>query len=596
MRLAAALGLVAAAATAAAADARVVAVTTDVGEARACRPLAGGGALIGTGGGLIRVDATGAITGTWTASDGLPGTRIDTIAELDDEIWIGTDAGAARITLNDDLSIERAIRERRSVRAIARVGDTIYLATWDGGVERLAAGATRPTPVKLRTGKATGARARIAALAVVADTLYAGTAAGLYRLAHDKLESVTVDGIADGTAIAALHADGDTLWIATAEGLYARAADASVTHYGGGDLRAIATLDATVVVAGVADGIARADRGRLRALAGVPSELAVAQTVATRDDAICAGGLAGAWLRGSADAPWIHVATPAGPPANDITALATDGDRLWVGTFDHGLAVRDAATGAWTSITSDQLDDRVNAIALEPRAGHHPRVWVATANGLSAVDGDDPTRVTRIGRRDGLPGRGVLALAVLADGRLVAGTSYGAVIITDGRPARLGPKDKDLGTVWAVAQDRDGRLWLGTTTGLYRGRDTDDTWDRFSMATGALADDWVTALAVKDDRVVAGTYHGGVTEFTLPPDGDGTITSAHLGDGWVNPGGLTFDGDRLLAATMDGLAIRTGSTWTIASGLPGRDTTAAVRAGTTLYVATRRGLAELGDR
>ena len=113
---------------------------------------------------------------------------------------------------------------------------------------------------------------------------------------------------------------------------------------------------------------------------------------------------------------------------------------------------------------------------------------------------------------------------------------------------------------------------------------------------------WVTALAVKDDRIVAGTYHGGITEFTLPADGGGTIASAHLGDGWVNPGGLTFDGDRLLAATMDGLAIRTGasstssSTWTIASGLPGRDTTAAVRAGTTLYVATRRGLAELGDR
>jgi ligand-binding sensor domain-containing protein len=223
-------------------------------------------------------------------------------------------------------------------------------------------------------------------------------------------------------------------------------------------------------------------------------------------------------------------------------------------------------------------------------------VWVATANGLSAIDGDDPTRVTRIGRSDGLPGRGVLAIAALADGtrRLVAGTSYGAVIITDGRPSRLGPKDVDLGAVWAVAQDRDGLLWLGTTTGLYRGRATDDTWQRFSLATGELADDWVTALATDGDRVVAGTYHGGVTQLTLGATAGDAVTATHLGDGWVNPGGVALDGDRVLASTMDGLAIHdaTGA-WRMAAGLPGRDTTAVVRAGETLYVATRRGLAEL---
>lgn len=603
MRAAVVVGILAGSAAPAAADgARAVAVHTDVSEARACLPLAGGGALIGTGGGLVRADATGGITATWTATDGLPGTRIDTIAELGDgELWVGTDAGAARITVSENdrtgknaktaLTIDRAIRERHSVRAIARLGDTTYLATWDGGLEQLPGAATKPTQVKFRTGKGTGARARVAALAVVGDTLYAGTAAGLYQLARGRLAPVTVDGITD-TAVVALYADGDgtTLWIATADGLHARAADGTVTHYPAGDLRAIASVDGAIVIAGVADGLARADRGRLRPLAGIPRELAVAQTIGTRGDALCAGGLAGAWLRASADAAWTQVATPDGPPANDLTALAADDDRLWVGTFDHGLAVHDS-TG-WTTVTSDNLDHRVNALALEPRAGHRPRVWVATANGLSAVDGDDLTRVTRIGRRDGLPGRGVLALAVLADGRIVAGTSYGAVIVTDGRPARLGPKDQELGTVWAVAQDRDGLLWLGTTTGLYRGRDTDDTWQRFSLATGELADDWVTALAVHGDRVVAGTYHGGITDFTLATDG-GAVTATHLGDGWVNPSGLSFDGDRLLAATMDGLAIRTDATWTIATGLPGRDTTAAARIGATLYVATRRGLAEL---
>jgi hypothetical protein len=43
---------------------------------------------------------------------------------------------------------------------------------------------------------------------------------------------------------------------------------------------------------------------------------------------------------------------------------------------------------------------------------------------------------------------------------------------------------------------------------------------------------------------------------------------------------------------MDGLVRGDGrtSTWTPALGLPGRDVTAAVRTGKTLWVATRRGL------
>ncbi len=126
MRGAVAVGIVMTIAATAAADAGVAAVHTDTGEARACLPLAGGGALVGTGGGLIRVGADGAIAGTWTASDGLPGTRIDAIAELADALWIGTDPGAAEISLTDaGVAITRAFPGRRSVRALARIGATI---------------------------------------------------------------------------------------------------------------------------------------------------------------------------------------------------------------------------------------------------------------------------------------------------------------------------------------------------------------------------------------------------------------------------------------------------------------------------------------
>ena len=94
-----AIGLVSAASVA---RADVKTVETNTSEVRACLPLDGGDALIGTGGGLVRVDEKGAPRGVWTASDGLPGTRIDGITQVGAEIWIATDGGAAKISADAD--------------------------------------------------------------------------------------------------------------------------------------------------------------------------------------------------------------------------------------------------------------------------------------------------------------------------------------------------------------------------------------------------------------------------------------------------------------------------------------------------------------
>jgi ligand-binding sensor domain-containing protein len=567
---------------------RVVAVHTDTGEARACLPLAGGGMLVGTGGGLVRIDAAGQVSGVWTAIDGLPGTRIESIVQLGADVWIGTDAGAARVTLGagGDLAVARAY-PTRPVRHVAAGPDgATYLATWDGGVRKVAG--ARTTLVPFKGAKLSGARARVAGLAVAGGALYAGTAAGLYRLERGALVAVSLDGLDAAQPVAALRGDGDRLWIATTEGLHVRDPDGTVRHFGGGDLRAVAALGDEIVVAGVADGLRRIDRGRLARFPGAPRELAVAQTLGVAGDAVCAGGLAGAWLRPSADAAWLRAENRAGPPSNDISALAADGDRLWVGTFDRGLAVRDA--GAWRAIAHPELDARINAILVEPRAGATSRVWVATANGLSTIDGSD---VTRLSRRDGLPGRGVLALARLRDGRILAGTSYGAVIVGAGRPERLGPKSDTIGAVWAVAEASDGTIWLGGTEGVFRGAPGASEWTRYSLATGHLRDDWVTALVARDRTLWIGTYKGGVTRLDV--SADGALTTTQLGDGWINPNGLSLDGDRLLAATMDGILTGDGATptWAPIEVALGKDATAIVRTGATHWVSTRRGLAEL---
>ena len=569
-------------------------VLTDVNEVHACRPLGDGAFLVGTSGGLVRVDAQGVARSVWTAVDGLPGTRVDAIFADGRDLWIGSEAGAALVELDGaTLRVRRKVASK-PVRDLVRQGRVLYVATWGGGVLALGRDG-RATKVAF-AGKSEGkgkkaaaqdaARARVAALALVDGTLYAGTAAGLFRLEQGRLAPVP---LAQATPeVTSLLGDGARLWIATTDGLYAYDNDA-LRAYGGGELRRVARVDGAVWVAGPGLGLARVERGRIVADAGAPRGLLMAEALDEQGGAACAGGLDGLWWRARAEAAWLAGARRAGPPSNDISVLAVDGERLWVGTFDHGLATYEH--GAWRRIVHRDLDRRINALVVEPRPGKPSRLWVASAAGLAVIDGDD---VARVAKRDGLPARGVLSLALLSDGRLLVGTSAGAALVGDGRPVILAAKQGlDMGNVWAVSQDADGFLWLGTTTGLYRGRADDGTaWTRFSVATGALRDDWVMALAPRGRSMWVGTYHGGVVRLDWN-EHDVRVTS--LGEGWINPGGLRWVNDTLYAATMDGLLAGNGTeaAWRHVAGLPGRDCTGIVGMGEAAFVATRRGLLAL---
>ncbi len=556
-------------------------VHTNIGEVRACYPLGGGDFLVGTGGGLVRVDARGTTKKVWTAVDGLPGTRIDSISMIGTAMWIGTETGAAQVTLDGARLAVMKTSGSRSVRDMLAFSGATYVATWEGGIVKLTTdGSSTMVPFRggntARSTTAIQNRSRTAALAVADGALWAGTSGGLYKLRNGQFELMTIETGAN--EVTSLYGDGAKLWIATTAGLFVREG-ATVRGYGGGDLRRVTRVDGEIVAAGLGGGVVRVDRGRL-VTAALPTELVMTQSITERDGAVCAGGLDGVWLRGSKDTAWIAGARTAGPPANDISALAVDGNRLWVGTFDHGVAIFE--NGAWKRFTHAKLDHRVNALLVDGT-----KIWVATATGLSVIDG---TTVSQLGKRDGLPARGVLSLAKMRDGRILAGTMHGAAILGEGRPVSIGLKQNlEATNVWAVAEDADGSIWLGTTTGLYRGRADDKEWTRYSVATGHLRDDWVMALAPRGSAIWAGTYKGGVTRFDVS---SGVVTATPLGDGWINPGGLSWHGDTLYASTMEG--VRTGdgaqATWAVLRGMPGKDTTATARIGKTLWVSTRRGL------
>jgi ligand-binding sensor domain-containing protein len=272
-----------------------------------------------------------------------------------------------------------------------------------------------------------------------------------------------------------------------------------------------------------------------------------------------------------------------------VNAIARDGDRLWVGTYDHGLAVLEK--GAWKTVSGDGLDDRINAIATQTIGGK-TRVWVGTTRGLVRIDG--ATR-TVLDAANGLPSNDVHSLAAISGGKLLVGTSKGAAIVDGSDVTLLGKKQGlKIGAAWSVAEGPGGSLLVGANTGLYVRAKGAKKWERLSVLGGQLADDWVTAISVNGDDVFVGTYAGGVAKLTFPKKTGDAIVAEQLGGGYVNLAGLHVVGTTLYAATMDGLLVRAldDAAWRKpAKASLGVDVTGvALAPGGGLWVASRRGL------
>jgi ligand-binding sensor domain-containing protein len=302
--------------------------------------------------------------------------------------------------------------------------------------------------------------------------------------------------------------------------------------------------------------------------------------VGARGDLRCVGTPTGLFVQ-KGDAPWTRPPS-SGLPSNDVTALARVDDRLYVATYDRGVAVLSA--GKWSKLPGVPADARVDAMLADQKT-----LWIGTTRGLLKVDGaTTKTFDTSLG----LPADEVHALAALGGGKLLVGTAKGIALVDGGKASPMGKKQGlPIDAAWAVAKGPGGALLVGASTGLYVRAPGETKWVRYGVASGELPDDWVTALAVKGDDVFVGTYAAGVARITL--GGEGAPKSEKLGGGYVNVGGLSIVGDTLRAATMDGLLVRTldAKAWTDDTRLAlGVDVTTTLVAPDGLWIASRRGL------
>jgi ligand-binding sensor domain-containing protein len=241
-------------------------------------------------------------------------------------------------------------------------------------------------------------------------------------------------------------------------------------------------------------------------------------------------------------------------PRINIAALAASKTELFVGGFDQGLWIV-ARDGQARRFEDAALSPHINALAWSEA---EQALWLGTARGLTRCKPSGGC--VRLG-----PGSAVHALLLRRDGSLVAGGDAGLTFVSRAGAESVGRKQgAPYRSVWALAEHADGTLFVGATNGLFWGeartlRDGKAKLNRAAMVTGALPDDWVTALLVRDGRVHVGTYNSGLVSFHVEA-GRLTPDTADASLGYVNPAGVvaTLDGE-LAFATMDGLR----------SGMPG---------------------------
>ncbi len=568
-------------------------------DVRACLPLTDGGVLAGGPGGLVRLDRAGNPLGWLREPEGLPGTTVWALAPEPSEaapdagssagrrILVGTEGGLAVLRVQPE-GLDVAERYPAApVRALFGDPAGALVATWGDGLLRYDAVRHTLTPVPFVGARIpAGARRAVAVARSGADAIVATGGSGLWRLGPAGLEPWHVS-LPNPYALA-LGESADTLLVGTLGGLVA-VGKAGTRLENPADVRAALRVGERLWLATFGAGVLeRHPDGRMQPLE-LPEEIRFVQGLGQAAGRTCFATADGLWLldRGAPPAEARRVAL-AGPRSPDVSALAVQGARLWVGTFDSGLGYVEA--GRFAGLAALGQDARVNAL-VATGAGEADPLWVATARGLALVT---PAAVSWLRRADGLQHDEVHALTVLRGGGLAIGTARGAALLSGGRLVPLGAKQGlPRRAVWAIAEGPQGELWLGSTVGLYRyvaGRRA----QRFSMSSGHLPDDWVTAVTLAAGRVWVGTYSRGVAALT--PQACRGFAAVALGGGFVNPAGLRARGDRLFAATMDGLlsrALDLAGCWQAhPEAAPGRDVTALewADADGPLWVASRRGL------
>lgn len=524
---------------------------------------------LATTGGLVRIE--GERTRVITPRDGLPDGTVRSLCLVDDELWVGTDRGAARLEPRSG-EVQQVVWTEGAVHAIERWDGALWLGTWRG-LLRLVSDDQEPESV--------GGPARITSIRAAGRRLYV-TTSGERAHTYDgrRWRQLRIDRLSWDIIVR-----GDQVWLATSTGvrLFVNgrrrghpAVRASRTMPNN-DLRALTFVGEQLVVGTYGGGLRAWDGERWAPLPEQPEASRRTNALALN----AAGELLVATPEGLVEGAvngWTHWAG-AGLPDNDLSCLARTSEGIWIGTFRAGLALLrpDGSLETWDE-ERGLVDDRINRLAVD----HEGDLWIATERGVME-------RHEGRFRMRGMLGHHVYVVGAV--GEQIYASAGADLARWNGRDFEL-VEDHPGRRLQDLTASVDGGVLSGTAEGLAI-RDG-ESWTLHHSGPNQLPDDWVTAVAAREEEIIIGTYNSGVAAVSA----DGVTTLR--GDLWVNAGALFAAPELIAAGTLDqGLWLFDGEAWrtlTTADGLLDNDVTDVLPDGEGgLWVATRGGLSRLAS-
>jgi len=243
-----------------------------------------------------------------------------------------------------------------------------------------------------------------------------------------------------------------------------------------------------------------------------------------------------------------HLSTREGLSHDYILSLCVDREgSLWVGTDGGGLCQVKRQVFHVVDWTRSLAVNVIQSVCEDAQGG----LWIGSnGDGLSYWKGGEPKR---FGAREGLMNPSVWAVFVDREQRVWAGTRGGGLYqLQNGRFQRATGSRAILQDILAIHQDRGGRLWVGSASGLARW--SEQGWTLFTTRTndtdGLSAP---TVRAIADDpegNLWIGAMGGGLNRLR-----DGKFTAVH--DPAGPPGqedisALVADNDGVLWIGTDG--------------------------------------------
>lgn len=382
-------------------------------------------------------------------------------------------------------------------KAVLPDGEDAWLVAHDNALHRITSAAGAPWPPVIER-LPLPQETRILALARGRDgALLLGTTRGIVPMPGTAASGDTNgahaqpitrgNGLPDDAVTALCWTSDQSLWVGTDRGGLARIAPVAIVSYvpeGGGApnlRRVVAGADQRIYATTADDGIYVVAGHRLERLAG--SDVPPFRNVDMR----FAGDARGDYWLGTDAGLWrcrgpnleLARAEKLGPGQGlpelfVFGEICPDADgRVWFGTKDGRLACIDARDPQHLGHEMHALPDSIGV--RQPRSLQALRdgtVWFAPFVGLWRLRAGT---LDEIGPGEGLPGPHLYPRAIYEDarGRLWVGTRFSGVAVSEApareRPSFLLFSSRDglaSDTVWSIAEDARGRIYLGTGRGL----------------------------------------------------------------------------------------------------------------------------------